>query len=317
MRKLALILSLVVSALGVAQQESQYSNYQTNNFMLNPAVAGSYSFFNAKIGTRQQWVGIDDAPRTFFATFHAPIHHPDAMPRTRHEFAHHGAGFTVYADQSGAFKTQSFLGTYAFHKKLGGEFTLSTGASIGLKSTSVDGAMLEFVHTPVDQNVGNSLFNKMTPDANMGVWLYSDKMFAGFAGRQLLGGDFSFSNLNNDEQRLVRHYFATAGAILDLDKDWHFVPSFMVQAAASSPVQVDLNGTMWYQKQFAVGLSYRHLDALYIIVDYSFQESLEIGYAYDFNISGLSQYNSGTHEIIVGYAWGSFGDQYKCPGNFW
>lgn len=317
MRKLTLIFSLVVSTLGFGQQETQYSNYQMNNFMLNPAVAGSYSFFNAKIGTRQQWVGLDGAPRTFFATFHAPMHHPDVMPRTKHGFAHHGVGFTVSADQSGAFKTQSFLGTYAFHKKLGSGLTLSTGISLGLKNTKVDGTLIDFVHTPVDQNVGHSLYDKITPDANMGVWLYSDHMFAGFSGRQLLGGNLSFSNLNNEEQRLVRHYFATAGVILDLSEDWHFVPSFMAQAAASAPVQVDLNGTIWYQKLFAFGFSYRHLDALNLILSYTYKDSLEIGYAYDFNISGLSHYNSGTHEIIVGYAWGRFGDRYKCPGNFW
>ena len=60
---------LWVTFCGIAQQEAQYSNYNMNSFMLNPAVAGSKAFLNAKLGMRSQWVGIEGSPQTQFASF--------------------------------------------------------------------------------------------------------------------------------------------------------------------------------------------------------------------------------------------------------
>ena len=315
MKKLLITLLTFVSVLGVAQQEAQYSNYQMNNFMLNPGVAGSYPYMNVKLGARYQWVGIQGAPRTYFATFHAPIHHPDAMPNTRHKFTHHGMGFSLASDQAGAFKFQSFSVTYAYHLKLNRQYTLSTGASFGLKSFSIDANQLEFVQTTTDQSIGGTT-SKAVPDGNFGFWLYSDRLFAGLAGRQLFGNNLSISPTGG-RQRLERHYFATIGYLTDINTVWHFIPSTMIQLAAGAPMQIDLNGTFWYEKKFAVGVSYRHLDATYLILDYVYKDALEIGYAYDFNISKLSKYNSGTHEIIVGYQWGNLGKKYACPRQFW
>ena len=59
------------------QQEAQFSNYQMNNFMVNPAVAGSYLFWNAKIGYRAQWIDMDGGPKTMFATIHGPLGNSD------------------------------------------------------------------------------------------------------------------------------------------------------------------------------------------------------------------------------------------------
>lgn len=319
MRKLVITLLLMISLKGIAQQEAQYSNYQMNNFILNPAVAGSYSYLNAKVGIRQQWVGIEGAPRTMFGTFHTPIHHPNATPKVRHKYAHHGVGLSVYSDETGAFKNQSLLGTYAYHTKIGQGYTFSVGTSSGIKMFTIDPNQIEFVQTLNDQNVGGSVVSKITPDVNIGVWLYSDRLFAGISGRQLLNTDVSLKpEVNtNGGQKLLQHYFTTIGYMLDINPDWHFIPSVMAQITNSSPTQIDLNGTFWYQKQFALGFSYRHLDAVYLILDYVYNDSLEVGYAYDLNISDLRSFNSGSHEIIVGYRWGNLSNKINCPGNFW
>ena len=319
MRKLLIIVLLSVSRLVLAQQEAQYSNYQMNNFMLNPAVAGSYSYLNAKVGMRYQWLGIEGAPRTLFATFHAPIHHPDATPKIRHHYPHHGVGLSISSDGAGAFKNQSFLGTYAYHLKLDQHYTLSAGASFGFKSFAVNEGSLEFVQTSTDQTTGSGISSKLVPDANMGLWLYSDRLFAGISGRQLLGSDLSLNSVTQTagSQKQERHYFATLGYKVDINTEWHFIPSVMVQMVTAAPTQFDLNGTFWYEKKFAIGASYRHLDAVYMILDYVFNDALEIGYAYDITLSKLSKYNSGTHEIIIGYQWGKLGNKYACPGQFW
>jgi len=38
---------------------------------------------------------------------------------------------------------------------------------------------------------------------------------------------------------------------------------------------------------------------------------------FDFTVSELSQYNGGTHEIIVGIQWGADHHKVTCPAKFW
>ena len=320
MRKLLIILSILSSLLVIGQQEAQYSNYQMNNFMLNPAVAGSYAFGNAKIGYRTQWVGMEGAPQTAFATIHAPIHHPEASRHQRTHKPHHGIGASFFRDQTFAISYTGFSGSYAFHMKMDRKHTLSIGASLGLKNFQLDGNKLIFVHTPDDPEIGKNVYTKLIPDANIGFWFYSDRMFFGGSARQVLNSSLELSNVDeakNSLSKLTKHYFITAGTLLDVSREWSFIPSFMVQSVKPAPVQVDLNGTFWYQKKAAVGFSYRNLDAVYLILDYVYNDKLEIGYAFDFTVSELSKYNGGTHEIIVGIRWGEDHHRVTCPAKFW
>ncbi len=71
------ILSLFVAFMAVtaarAQQLPQLTQYQFNDYVFNPAVAGTRSFFELRSGHRYQWVGIQDAPRTFTLSGTTPL----------------------------------------------------------------------------------------------------------------------------------------------------------------------------------------------------------------------------------------------------
>lgn len=307
--------------LAVSQQEPQYSNYQMNNFTINPAVAGSYDYGSVKMGVRTQWVGMEGAPTTLFANFQTPIHHPNASPRTRRRYAHHGVGATLFSDQAGAIRYRGFNGSYALHSKLSKHLTLSIGASLGLKAFQLDESLLSFIETEDDPQTGNQMVTQMLPDGHLGAWLYSEHFFFGVAARQVLRSNISLSSSIaselNEHSRLFSHYFITSGGVLPMSEYWKFVPSFMVQYVQPAPPQVDLNGTFWFQEQVGMGFSYRHLDALYLIFDYVYEKQWEIGYAFDLTMSELRKYNSGTHEIIIGYRWRDSKSKSYCPSNFW
>src|ERR1035437_10109597 len=48
-----------------AQQLPLYSQYSFNAFLLNPAVAGAEGYTAINLTSREQWLGIEDAPRTY------------------------------------------------------------------------------------------------------------------------------------------------------------------------------------------------------------------------------------------------------------
>ena len=119
----------------------------------------------------------------------------------------------IYHDEAGAISYNGFAGSYAFHTKLDRHYTLSFGASFGMKEFRLDGSKLDFVQTPDDPEVDNQVYSDVMPDANIGMWLYSEKMFFGLAARNILqsGIDISTTDqvISGDYSKLHNHYFVT------------------------------------------------------------------------------------------------------------
>jgi type IX secretion system PorP/SprF family membrane protein len=177
MRRLLIIWILSTSVIVTAQQEAQYSLYQTNNFLINPAVAGSYDYWNVKGGFRAQWVGMEGSPTTMFASFHGRVSNPKLFKGKRKTFSrskgsgmYHGFGAKFYSDEAGAITYTGFSGSYAVHMALNRWYTLSFGASFGLKRFQLDGSKLKFVQTPDDPSVQNQVYSDDMPDLNLGFW---------------------------------------------------------------------------------------------------------------------------------------------------
>lgn len=56
-----------------AQQDAMYSQYMFNTLAINPAYAGSRDITSATALYRDQWVGIEGAPKTATFTIDFPI----------------------------------------------------------------------------------------------------------------------------------------------------------------------------------------------------------------------------------------------------
>ena len=56
----------------------------------------------------------------------------------------------------------------------------------------------------------------------------------------------------------------------------------------------------WRNWQASVGVSYRHQDAVMLIIGGQFK-GFRLGYSYDITTSILRKYSSGSHELTLGY----------------
>jgi hypothetical protein len=65
--------------------------------------------------------------------------------------------------------------------------------------------------------------------------------------------------------------------------------------------QFDISTRVIWQEMVWGGLAYRHHDACSILVGYAYEEKFYFGYAYDLGITSMRKYNSGSHEIMIGY----------------
>lgn len=325
--------------LGVAaQQKPHYTQYVMNQYILNPALTGIENYTDIKISHRHQWVGIQDAPVTTYLTIHGPIGKKDMKttatsfqvtgenPRGKNYWEeytasepHHGIGLQVINDRTGPLNRFSAYATYAYHVGLSARTNLSAGLGAGITNISLNADKLSFASGGIDPAVyGTGILNRLRPDFNLGLYLYSADYFLGVSVQQIVPQKVQFSegSVVTEQGKLVPHFFVTAGYRMNVGENFNLLPSVMLKYVNPAPLQVDLNAKLQYRDLVWAGLGVRPKDGISAMLGINISNSLNIGYSYDYNTSAINNFSKGTHEILVGFIIGNhYGD--SCPRNVW
>ena len=321
MKRNFLLLALILAApLAWAQQQEQYSMYMMNNFMVNPAEAGTEEFADILVGYRTQWVGFDGAPRTFFLSGHTPIGKKSSRFDDVKQLPFHGAGGIVTGDQIGPFRINTVKASYAYHLPVTKDLILSLGAFVGAKQYTLDLGDVEFDDQGGDDNKFNQTQTVMTPDVSFGFWGYSSKYYFGVSAFQLLQSDVKLGDQSapgaGADGKLDIHSWVTAGYNIKIDSNFSIIPSFVVKFVSPAPVSFDVNAKLRYKDQYWLGVSYRGGDAVVGIVGLTAKKMIDIAYAYDFTTSDIKNFSTGSHEILVGLRLANHPDA-PPPAQFW
>ncbi|MBC7887096.1 MAG: type IX secretion system membrane protein PorP/SprF [Ferruginibacter sp.] len=332
-------LGIMILCCANAQQKPHYTQYVMNQYILNPALTGIENYTDIKISHRHQWVGIQDAPVTTYFTIHGPIGKKDLKttatsfevagenPRGKNYWQeytasepHHGIGMQIINDRTGPLNRFSAYATYAYHIGLTPRTSLSAGFAAGISNISLNASKLVFnASTPVDPAVyGTGILNRVRPDINAGLYLYSSDYFVGVSVQQVVPQKIKFSEgvVTTEDGKLVPHFFVTAGYRLSMGDDFNLLPSVMLKYIDPVPMQVDLNAKLQYRDLFWFGTGYRFKDGFSGMAGLNISNTMNIGYSYDYNTSKINNFSRGTHEILVGFILGNkYGD--TCPRNVW
>ena len=158
--KIIIAAVLVISGtIGKSQQLSQLSQYHQNHFIINPAAMGLNDEVDLNLSFRQQWVGFDNAPQTYYFSGHAllggkagPKYNPSLRtsrrgpvkaPTVKTGKLKHSVGGNLMMDKYGPFQRLNFNGAYSVHVPLSKAMNLACGIGIG-------GANLAFDQNKVD-----------------------------------------------------------------------------------------------------------------------------------------------------------------------
>jgi type IX secretion system PorP/SprF family membrane protein len=293
MKRILYIIILVLGALGssFSQQIPHYSQYWLNDYVLNPAVAGTKNYIDAKSNNRYQWIGINDAPRTYILSLNGPIL-KEKM----------GVGGYIFTDIVGPTRRTGGYGSYAYNLNLTSDIKLSLGLSAGLLQFAVDASKIS-LRDEFDPALSNNLQSVMVPDASFGLLAYTSKWYFGATANQLLNNRVKFfdnPNFNNKSSRLALHFTSMAGYKYPLNESITIEPTLFIKYVAPVPVQVDISARGIYKEKVWAGLTYRTSDAIAITIGYLMGENLTFGYAYDYATSNIRNYSSGTHELMLG-----------------
>ena len=308
-----------------AQQTPFFHFFQQNWTFVNPAaVDKSFIFkeknpFIAHAGYRQQWIGIEDAPRIYFAGFeHEPVDENFKW------------GFQFFGDQSGTLNTHGGYFNYSYSLKFANtrnrRLYFGINAGVVRYGIALNQVRLQDPTDPVTVDARGTVYF----DASIGVF-YQDnqKFYAGISIPQTFSLDLAQPNGEGGfTPERIQHLYLVLGGFLGASNrrriystDFMFEPSLWVKytpglgyfsVADNLPISADFQLRAYYQKILWFGAGYgtnRHLAVDFginktmpaIIGDTEDRLRVGIGYTVPFQATGLDLGHS--LEINLAYSW--------------
>jgi type IX secretion system PorP/SprF family membrane protein len=287
MKKFLTLLLIAFSVQAVySQQDPLLSQFMFNKLAFNPAYAGSREILTVDAIYRNQWVGIDGAPKTLNLSIHTPLRNP-----------HIGLGMYIYDFSVGPSVDQGVMATFAY-RIIFPTGKLSFGLQGGIKYYDIDWSQITTAD-PGDPMLLGQLKQKVHPDANFGIYYYTNRFYVGFSSKQLLQNQVALMQTADKESfsKLTRHFYGMAGIALPLSEKVIFRPSALFKYVNNAPAQLDVNASFLFVDTFWVGVSYRTEKAVSFLTEFNVSKNLRLGYAYDLWFNELQNYNKGSHEI--------------------
>jgi len=285
-----IILFFLLTTLSLsAQQDVLYSQYMFDKMLVNPAYAGSSRWVVGSLKNRMQFMKIDGAPRTNLFTFQAPIQSKNI-----------GLGAKVIQDNVAANQTFTATGFFSYHIGFG-KGKLSFGLEGGVKYDMYDYDDLVRID-PDDPVITPGTGSLMVPEITTGIFYQSARFYLGASAYHLYKpeGSGPFDAITG-VPLVKRNFYALGGIFIELGDHVFLEPGFLIKYMSSAPLQADINLAAIFFDRFAIGLSYRSMDAAVAFVKVDITKNLKVTYSYDYRISALADYTGGSHEFAISY----------------
>ena len=296
MRRLIAILFLIVNIFSglkaLAQADISMATHWYNRANYNPAsiVRTEYIYLFSNI--RQQWLGVEGAPRVFNVQASGYVNS-----------IHSAFGLSLVGEKIGVMQVYNPMVTYAYRISNNMDWSLAMGLSAGVFSRLSNGSQFE-ADTPVDPAIpyGKDIYQE--PDANLGFEFQSTYFICSLSSTHILSINKSSSTFLNTNHRY--------GSLIYKNSDpemfnYHIGVQF-VNRNNLTVVEGNLNVRFKRitllqsgpRESFDLGFTYRSSHQMTLLFAVNVTSNMRVGYAYDqsFNIG----YNSnGTHELMIEY----------------
>ncbi|MGX7666417.1 PorP/SprF family type IX secretion system membrane protein [Flavobacterium pedocola] len=283
--KLVTLVLGLVSMMGYSQQDSQYTQYMYNTVNINPGYAGSRGVFSVFGLHRTQWVGLDGAPTTNAFSLNTPIGDSSF-----------GIGLSVVNDRIGPAEENAISADVSYFIQMSEDYKLAFGLKGTANLFNIDVSKLN------PQHAGDPHFqdlkNDFSPNVGAGVYLYSDKFYAGLSVPNFFESKhYEDNSISITQEKL--HYYFISGYVFDLGSNLKMKPSVLTKAVEGAPLQIDGSLNFLIYEKLTLGAAYRWDAAWSAMAGFQISNSIFVGYAYDMETTQLENYNSGSHEIFL------------------
>jgi len=282
-----LVAFVATSWTAAAQQQLRRSQYVTNTDLANPAVAGTEPGMVLSSTFRHQWAGFEGAPSTMLLSGHQAL--PNGL----------GAGVILYKDDMGGAIHQTGIElTGAYSILLNNQDAVSFGLSMKGNQFVFDGTDLE-VYQPNDPSLPGTMESTFGIDFNAGMMVYGKDYYFGMSVFNLLQEKLNVAGVDDDQNRLVRHYHFMGSYLYNVSRLVAVQSSALLRMTDATSAQLDLNaraivnGTVW------AGMGFRPQDAFVLSTGVNYG-AFTLGYNYDITV-GENLLSAHSHELSFGY----------------
>ncbi|MFD2941999.1 PorP/SprF family type IX secretion system membrane protein [Flavobacterium notoginsengisoli] len=285
--KLFFFVILLVTYGGYAQQDAQFTQYMYNTININPAYAGSRGTLSIFALHRDQWVGLDGAPKTNTISINTPINNSNI-----------GLGVSLVNDKIGPTNENQFSVDLSYTVPTSETWKLSFGikGTADIFNLDIDKLNPETAGDPQFQNLNNVF----SPNIGAGLYWHSDKAYIG-----LSVPNFIQTNRYDDNDVAIYkdkiNYYLMAGYVFNFSQEIKFKPAVLTKMVEGAPLQVDVSANFMFFEKLTLGVAYRWDAAVSAMAGFQVTDGLYIGYGYDNETTNLKNYNSGSHEIFLRY----------------
>jgi len=288
LKKWLCILLLMAGSAIVAQQDPQYTQYMYNTLTVNPGYTGSTGGLEATLLHRSQWIGIDGAPATQAFSIHSPY-------SKYHENI--GIGLSAVNDRIGPSNEVYIDANFSYAIPLGETDKLAFGLKAGARVLNVDWSKGRYYQSG-DPLLNTNINNKIAPATGAGIYYYADKWYAGLSVPNFIRTTI-YSDVKESTVTDRLHYYAIVGYVFNLGSSLKFKPAVLAKIVTGAPVIVDASANFLIQDFVTLGVAYRWDDAMSALAGVQITPNIFVAYSYDYSITELNKYNSGSHEIVV------------------
>ena len=279
----------------LAQQQPQFTHYSFNGMQLSPAYAGITNRPEVVSIYRYQWLGYDatfddgGSPQTLLLTAHTPI-----------RLLRGGVGIGLVRDKIANTTQTGAALSYSLHIPIG-------DAKLGLGIQGNVNNIKKGSYRAIDDNdpsvPNNSSDTKY--DLGAGIWYESSTFYAGGGVTNLMKAQYEFANsegTGNGKLLSENHIYATAGYHLPVSSIFILTPMALIKHDTET-FSFDAGAKVTYEEKYWAGVNYRHKEAVGALIGLGLftDNSLRVGYAFDFTIFNKVAKAPTSHEVMLSY----------------
>jgi type IX secretion system PorP/SprF family membrane protein len=303
-----------------AQEQFQLTNYVYSIHAINPAFTGVEDAVNLNLGYRRQWTSVEGAPSTFYAGINGSLSAiKDAnssrktlrksIPRLYGKLKNkpgsinQGVGLYVSGESFGPFLETSVYATYSFMVQVSQEYLMAFGLSAEYSNQRFNANKVVLYNPDLDeiyQKYASAPSNLSRLNFNGGMLIYGKNLYLGYALHQFASIRLSKENFTENGYQGLHHFF-NAGYKAPLGRQFTVQPSAMVKYNQAYDWQVDVLAKLIYRELLWSGISWSYDNSVGLLFGLRIENSLYLGYSYEYNTGEIRGYSQGTHELVLGF----------------
>lgn len=294
------LLFCLASAVAFSQQDPIYAQYMFNPLLFNPAYSGLNNNFNAMVGYRTQWMGLEGQPQTMNATLHSSL--------VKNKV---GLGLVVSNDRIGSLSATEINATFAYKLQLENK-TFSFGMQTGVQNfnNSMNGI------NPFDTTDDLFLNGERGTRINLGAGmaLKGEKYFIGLSVPRLLPTTFKSGDQQVDLYN--QHLYLMGAYVHYLNEHIRIKPAVLLRGVKGAPASVDVSLNFNFNNIHTAGVFSRNFNTYGLLLQTLLKEQYRFGYVFEIPTGKSVGTQFTTHEVMIGIQLSVFDFHERSLSNF-